>query len=428
VVSADSPLEAFLGPAGVLGAALADGGVAHLVLAGDVWPAGLADALSAAHGADARVVATGAALAGVPTLKLPALEDDALQAHAEAHDLTNDQASIVAGLVVALGARVARDLPLSLIERVGARMSLIREDHGYVNLQRAVSQVASGMLPASQAADLTYVLRQHINASEDDAAFSIERRSARLGDVPLKIVAPGVKDTDVPAMTDAERVQVRGAAWALEVKEPVLGDAASIERVGVAYGAMTGRDVHVHLLWGGCKPSDVLSAKVGDVVIVAHGFAAAPKATQDALLEASREGRIRLLIEDGRGVAVRDAFSLGALQPSAGAGAAAPAESFEELSARAREKGRLLGLPDVVSDGVCTVMENITRDVNNGELEPLMAGDVARQLDNLMELFADLSRVLPLKDAFVSAVSATYPMRARDQQDKLEKDARAVVR
>jgi hypothetical protein len=126
---------------------------------------------------------------------------------------------------------------------------------------------------------------------------------------------------------------------------------------------------------------------------------------------------------------VDGAFSLSALvaanasQPAAGV---AP-PGLADLRAHARDKGRLLGMPDVITDGACTVIEEIQRDVANGELEPLLKTDASLEVDNLLGLLSDLMRVMPLGDAFVAAVSATYPMASRDKKDQLEESARAVV-
>lgn len=424
VVTPHTSVDALFGPEGnAHAAAQGKRGVVLLRLDGDTWPAGLADAVQAAARTGTRIVLTGAtAIAGLPTLRLPAIDEAGVLSHGRKLGLDDSQAQLLSSAMSELHTRHGVDaLPLGVIERVAARLKPIKDDGNYVHLQRAISQVIGAVLPPEQQAALAQTLQRHIGAGDDDGALTVARKVARLGTLPFKIVG---ETSELPALSAIDHAVFRGAAWALEVHEHVAGDARTVEELGIAYGSLTGRDVHVHLLHAGSEPKDVVSKRVNDVVIVAHGFDAAPEETRAAMLTAAREGQIKLLIESKRGPGEPIDGAYAVTQTVA---AIAEAHGVDAITARARAQGQALGLTDVVIDGACTVVQSVADGIANGSFEPLLPGEPSEQLDGLLQLMAQLTKQMPFIEAFVAAVSATYPMTTLAQQEQLEASAREVA-
>jgi hypothetical protein len=155
---------------------------------------------------------------------------------------------------------------------------------------------------------------------------------------------------------------------------------------------------------------------VKDVVVVVQDFDKAPAKTQEALWLAAAQGRIRLVVGDSTGSISADAVIIRRDPQTAEEGA-------EQLALRARA----LGLPAAVAEGVLLFKEQLDALVQQGGVQALVDVNNAADVHSALELCAQLAGAMPTVDAFVAAMSATWPMSTPEQQQQLEQLARQVA-
>ncbi len=426
VIKPDTSVHDLFGAGGAITKAMDAGAVVHMHLEGAAWPAGLGQAVMSAA-AKARLIATGPALAGFPALTLAPLDEASVAAHLHALGVADEAA--VAGVAAAfLDVRAlargggAGDLdetafPLALLDRIAARLTKGGGEMQEGDLYRALDDVLARRVSGDARGAVTEVIQAHARPSVDaDEAFGASGKNATIAGARFAVVGTPAEASALPALTGAEKDELRAAATALELGEPVVADPGIAERVGTLYGALTGRDVHVHLLHANSKPEDVLGEAGKDVVAVLHDFTAAPPETQAALWAAAAEGRVRIVAADAAGVMTSDGVVLREGPMSAD-------DQSERLQLRARE----LGVPEAVADGMSDLKNELDAMVNRGELHPLVDMSAFRDLESALELMAQLGGAMSTIDAFVAAASASYPMSTPEEQQMLEDTARRIA-
>jgi hypothetical protein len=226
-------------------------------------------------GGKARIIATGPALPGVPTLPLQPLDAASVAAHLHALGLPEDARATqqIADAFVAvralakdgaLGALTDAHYTLALLDRVAARLTLDgaaapADDVTQAALHEALTDLFARRVHADARVEVQDLIDGFVEPprSPADPLVAIDGKVAVIDDVKLAVVGVPESVDALPAMTSGERAQLRAAARALELGEPVVADAAIAERVGTLYGALTGRDVHVHLMHAQSKAEDV---------------------------------------------------------------------------------------------------------------------------------------------------------------------------
>jgi hypothetical protein len=432
-VRPDTRASDLLGPNGSVSLALAQGAAVHLHLDGESWPEGLGAALLAA-GPKARLVATGAALPGFPVATLAPLDAPSVVAHVRALGVdNNDVVDAVAKSFVEVRA-LARDgelgvgesaYPLALLDRMAARLAVGGGAVSAQALHNALVDVLARRVAGDARGAVLDVIDQVAPIDDDDAAAALlggvghDGKIAHVLDARLQVVGVPQDASTLPLLVAADQQELRAAVVALELAEPVVADGDIAERVGTLYGALTGRDVHVHLVHEGSTVNDVLGSvdhSDGSVVAVVHGFASAPDSVQEALWQAAVEGRIRLVVDDAGGGISSDAVVLRA-------GPVSPDDQQARLRLRLQE----LGLPAAVADGLRAFKDVLNAQVVNGTLHPLIDAQGDADLENAAELMQQLAGSMTTVEAFTTAMSATYPMSTPEEQALLESEARKVA-
>lgn len=432
VIKPDTSIHDLLGADGPLSKAIAASRVAVLRLEGAQWPAGLGSAMMAAA-AKARIVATGPALPGFPAITFSPLDEASVAAHLRALG-RNDDDVITAVANAFIDARtIARDggagdldesaFPLALLDRIAARVNGGGGELADGELHRALSDVLALRVGGDARSALLGAIEAHtprvvaeLSAGQSDSTgVAIDGKVAVVGASRFAVVGVPAAASSLPALTSTEVEELRAASVALELGEPVVADPSIAERVGTLYGAITGRDVHVHLLHAGSKAEDVLGNAGKDVVAVLHEFTSAPLEMQQALWSAAAEGRLRIVAADPAGLMSSDGLILRQ-------GPVTEEDQAERLRLRARE----LGVPDALADGLRELKAELDAMIGRQELHPLT--EMSEQdLDTALDLLAQLNGAMSTVDAFVAATSASYPMSTPAEQELLESVAGRIA-
>ncbi|HEY4222938.1 MAG TPA: hypothetical protein VGO62_16390, partial [Myxococcota bacterium] len=423
VIKPDTSVHDLLGADGPVSKAIGAGAVAHLRLEGATWPDGLGAALLAAA-PKGRMVATGPALLGFPALAFAPLDELSVAAHLKALGFVDESAvAKVSGAFLAVRA-LARDgalgeveegsFPLALLDRIAARTSPGGGEITDAALSQAITDVLALRVGGDEREAVLAAIEEQVPPVEVHSGIAIDKKIAVVGSARLAVVGAPAEMSSLPPLTTAETEELRATSVALELGEPVVADPSIAERVGTLYGALTGRDVHVHLMHAGSTPESVLSDANKDLVVVLHDFGNAPLETQRALWSAATEGRVRLVAADrtmsSDGLIVR-------------AGPVTAEDQAERLRLQARE----LGLPDAVADGLRDLQATVDGMITRGELHPLIDMSAERDLQGPLQLLSQLGGAMSTVDAFVAATSASWPMTTPEEQQLLESTARKVA-